>query len=140
MTKDEARELLKSRKLRTTAPRVAVVMALAEAKTPITYSGMLERLGSKDWDPATIFRNLVKLTESGIASIVDRVDGRDRYTLRTEGETHRHPHFVCEACGMVACLPATLGEKLAIEGRWADSVRQAVLQLRGACPDCRDTP
>ena len=115
LTKDEARKLLHDSALRVTAPRLAVLRVLAEAQNPLSHTEMLERLGETDWDPTTIYRNLVKLRDAGVAAVVSRVEGIDRYALAGAGEDgHRHPHFVCEDCGRVACLPAELAAPMSI--------------------------
>lgn len=137
ITKDEARRLLHDSTLRVTAPRIAVLRILSEARNPLSHTEVLERLGETDWDPATIYRNLVKLSDAGIASVVSRVGGINRYTLsRTGDDGHRHPHFVCEDCGRVVCLPPELTASISIEGPWAASIQKANFQLRGECPDC----
>ncbi|CAM2070069.1 Transcriptional repressor [Sulfidibacter corallicola] len=137
LTKDEARKLLHESALRVTAPRLAVLRVLAEAQNPLSHTEMLERLGETDWDPTTIYRNLIKLRDAGVATVVSRVEGIDRYALAGAGEDgHRHPHFVCEDCGRVACLPAELAAPMSMDGPWATSIQKATIQLRGACPDC----
>ena len=131
------RELLRAHGLRATAPRLAVLRLLASAEQPLSYTQVLELLGQTDWDPATIYRNLVKLSEAGVATIASRAGGLTRYALTSSrDEGHCHPHFVCDDCGRVACLPADLTASLSIEGRWSTSVKQAVVHLRGECPDC----
>ncbi len=140
ISKDKARRLLREHGLRATSPRLAVLMLLSQAKTPLSHSQVVERLGETDWDPATIFRNLIKLRDVGIAPVVTRVGGVDRYALSGQDDVtndHQHPHFVCDDCGQVACLPAQLTVSMADDGPWAESVAQAMVQLRGACPDCR---
>ena len=138
LSKDQAKALLREGGLRVTAPRVAVVRLLAVAEGPVSYSEVLLRLGDADWDPATIFRSLVKLREVGLAPVVSRADGTDRYVLATSAaDQHQHPHFVCEDCGRTACLPLDLPEGLVADlGPWSRSVKEATLQLRGECPDC----
>ena len=139
MTKEEARKLLQENGLRTTGPRLAVLALLAEADSPLSHSEVLERLGETDWDQATIYRNLVKLRDAGIAPVVSRVDGIDRYAMaRASGTGHLHPHFVCEDCGRIACLPAEVAESMsmAMPGPWGASIEKAMVQLRGECPDC----
>ena len=69
LTKDEIRELLRENGLRVTAPRVAVVGVLSEAEVPLSHTEVVQRLGDTDWDPATVYRNLVKLREAGIAPV-----------------------------------------------------------------------
>lgn len=137
ITKDEARKLLHESALRATGPRLAVLRVLAEAQNPLSHTEVLERLGETDWDPATIYRNLVKLRDAGVAPVVSRAEGIDRYALAEgQGDGHRHPHFVCEDCGRVACLPVELTASMSIDGPWAASIQKAMVQLRGECPDC----
>jgi Fur family ferric uptake transcriptional regulator len=140
ITRDEARKVLRDSGLRITAPRLAVLLALAEAQRPLSHTEVLERLGETDWDPATIYRNLVKLRDAGVAPVANRAEGIDRYALaEPQGDGHRHPHFVCDDCGRVACLPASLTASLAMDGRWAASIPRAMVQLRGECPDCLES-
>lgn len=103
----------------------------------MSYTDVLERLGDTDWDPATVFRNLVKLRNAGVAPVASRANGMDRYALATSsGDAHHHAHFLCDACGRVACLPAELTASLHMDGAWSASIARAVVQLRGECPDC----
>ena len=137
ITKGQAKTLLMERSLRVTAPRVAVLRVLAEAQIPLSHTEVLEQLGESDWDPATIYRNLVKLRDAGVATVVSRAEGIDRYVLAEAGDDdHRHAHFHCEDCGRVACLPADLTASLSIDGPWAPSIQKAMVQLLGECPEC----
>ena len=139
ISKEQAREWLRGRNLRVTSPRLAVVMALANAGKPMSHGDVLDSLGETDWDQATIYRNLVKLKEVGLAMVVSQAGGVDRYELDLGHEQgHRHPHFVCEDCGQVSCLPIEVASSLKMDGRWASSVAEALVQLRGECPDCRE--
>ena len=141
MTKEQAIQLLRDKGLRSTAPRIAVLMVLAKTKGPLSHTEMLEHLGDTDWDPATIYRNLVKLRDAGLAPVVNRTDGIDRYALAgSHGHNHQHPHFVCDDCGLIACLPADVTPPLSKDDRWGPSVQKAMVELRGECPDCIETP
>ena len=135
--KEQERKILQERGLRVTAPRLAVLRVLKSAKSPLSHSEVLECLAKTDWDPATVYRNLVKLRDTGIAIVVSRADGIDRYALAlTDGDNRRHPHFVCDDCSHVSCLPDDLSHSLSTKGRWAASFRNATIQLCGKCPDC----
>ncbi|MEM6532995.1 MAG: transcriptional repressor [Myxococcota bacterium] len=135
INEDEARELLREHGLRATGPRVAIVLVLAQAPNPLSHSEVLEHLGETEWDPSTIYRNLVKLRDSGVAPMVSRADGVDRYAF-DHGDGHRHPHFFCEICGRVTCLPEEVTASLATQGAWAPALRTASVHLHGTCPDC----
>lgn len=136
ISKEQARRVLQEQGLRATAPRLAVLRVLSDSSDPLSHTEVLERLGETDWDPATIYRNLVKLRDAGVAPVVSRAEGIDRYALAASHDAHRHPHFVCADCGRVACLPAELTASMSIEGPWSASVEKAMVQLRGECPDC----
>ena len=137
LSKNEARKRLQESALRVTGPRVAVLRVLASAERPLSYTEVLECLGETDCCPTTIYRNLVKLREAGLAPVVSTAEGVDRYSLADGREdSHLHPHFVCDKCSLVACLPEELGSSVAIDGPWAASIQTAALQLRGDCPDC----
>ena len=137
--KGEARRLLQNKGLRITAPRLAVLRVLFDAQRPLAHKEVLDRMGDSDWDPATIYRNLVKFREVGLAVVASRADGLDRYEMAgRHGADHMHPHFVCDDCGQVKCLPIEIAPTLPVDGRWADSIARAALQLRGECPDCLD--
>ena len=141
LTKEETRLRLHESGLRVTAPRMAVLGVLADAEHPLSHTEVLERLGETDWDPATIYRNLVKLRDAGVAAVVSRLEGIDRYALAGERDDgHRHPHFLCEDCGRIACLPAEITDSMTVDGPWAESIKRAMVQLRGECPDCLTQP
>lgn len=139
MTKDEARSLLKTHGLRSTGPRIAVLRILSGSERPLSYREVHGCVTDMGWDPTTIYRNLVKLRDAGVASVVSRAAGIDRYALVDTPEApHRHAHFLCEDCGLLACLPADVMSSTAAEGPWAASIEHAAVQLRGTCPDCLD--
>ena len=139
MNEETARAQLRAHKLRVTAPRVAVLTALAEANHALSYTQMAQLLSDSSYDPATIYRNLIKLKESGLAKVVSRVDGVCLYKLSTaDQDDHQHPHFICDDCGDISCLPIDFTTSMKLEGPWSKPVRLAQIQLRGECPDCID--
>ncbi|MFT6396609.1 MAG: Fur family ferric uptake transcriptional regulator [Bradymonadia bacterium] len=136
IAKDTARAVIKDAGLRVTAPRIAVLRVLSGAERPLSHTDVLIELGESDWDPATIYRNLIKLRDADLIRVVSRVEGIDRYAFASSPkDEHRHPHFVCDDCGRVECLPAAA---ITLDGPWAASVSNAEVQLRGECPDCLD--
>ena len=140
MTTDEAKALLKERGLRVTAPRVAVLRVLAAADAPLSHSEAVELLGDADWDPATIYRNLVKLRDAGLAPVVSRAGGIDRYALASSQHAgpHQHPHFVCDDCGKVEPFEdEALEEAIHHIRRKGFSLESHEVTLHGHCAECR---
>ena len=89
-----------------------------------------------DWDPPCV-SGVLKLKEADIAPVVSRADGIDRYALHSEaGTAHEHPHFSCDDCGQLTCLPEDIANIGALEEAWAHAVQNAKIQIRGHCPDC----
>ena len=67
--KDEARQLLYERDLSRTAPRLAVLLILANAQNPLSHTEVLQRQIETNSHPVTITRNLVKLKDAGVAPL-----------------------------------------------------------------------
>ena len=137
---DEWKEMLRSRGLRATAPRLAVLGVLSRATSPMSHGEVAEALEDEPWDPATVYRNLIDLSD---ASLVRRSDmgqvWRFEAAFLEEEGAHElgHPHFVCTDCGTVACVDDV---EICVKKRAQVPKavkRQAVeIQLRGLCDDC----
>lgn len=143
LTAAEAKELLKATDLRATAPRIAVMQLLAEEGRPLSHTEVVQRLGGGEWDQATLYRNLIKLTEVGLARVASEAAGIKRYELRGAPHSPRqlHPHFVCSGCGGVSCLPETTitqdtAALLALGDGWQEATLAASVHFVGRCPSC----
>jgi Fur family ferric uptake transcriptional regulator len=136
LTDDAARTLLSSRGLRVTEQRLAVVRELSRTRAPVSHPELTERLSGTGLDRATVYRNLLTLTEAGLLVRTQLGDGVWRFELpRDTGAAHgEHAHFVCNDCGDVSCLP---DDAVAVKSR---TVRSHVteVQLRGRCATCAD--
>jgi len=123
-----------SRGLRVTEQRVALLLALAKVKAPISHPELTERMAGGGLDRATIYRNLITLAEAGVIVRAQLGDLVWRYELpRTLTSDHsHHPHLVCSECGNVCCLPAGT-VKLQGEASRSEVVE---VQLRGRCVSC----
>ncbi len=114
-----------------------MLQAMGEAERPLSHAEVADRLGGEEapWDRATVYRNLVALVEVGLLRVASQAHGVIRYEL-IEGESDTgHPHFVCEECGIVSCLPATDIELPRI-AKWNKALQRAKVQWVGQCPSC----
>lgn len=134
----EIRELLRSRGLRGTASRIAVLVVLHEHRGPMTHEQLMEQLGPAGHDKASVWRILSDLAEIGLLRRMDLGDRVWRYELLDECRalTDDHPHFLCEQCGDVSCLPPL--ELRAPEGALPKELLGADFQVRimGTCGTC----
>lgn len=131
---DDLRELLVGRGIRVTEQRMVILRELAKLRIPTSHPELTERLSGFDLDRATIYRNLLSLTEAGILVKTQLGDNVWRFELPQSASAQHgeHPHFVCNDCGTVACLPAG---SVALRGE-ATRNEVAEVQLRGRCTDC----
>lgn len=136
--REQIRAELREAGLRATAPRVAVLLALRSSTRPLSHAEVVEVIDSKDWDQATLFRNLIKLQEHDFARVASSALGVTRFEAIEPGElAHVHPHFACRDCNRVKCVrEASL--KIPKSGRWKEALQDADLQLVGRCPECRE--
>jgi Fur family transcriptional regulator, ferric uptake regulator len=131
---DHLRELLVDKHLRVTEQRMAILRELAKQRIPASHPELTERLAGDSLDRTTIYRNLVSLTEAGLLVKTRLGDNVWRFQLPHMSSTGHgsHPHFVCNDCGDVACLPESA---VALHD---EAIRHQVkeIQLRGRCVAC----
>lgn len=138
-TLDSIRATLKDGGLRKTAPRVAVLRSLMQSQTPVSHAELVERLAPEGFDPTTIYRNLKDLADAGIVSRRDLGDHTWRFELQGEGPPHarEHPHFLCEDCGVVACLETSRVNIAPGPGAPRSVGKGGVeIQVKGRCDRC----
>jgi Fur family ferric uptake transcriptional regulator len=131
---DDLRALLTGKGIRVTEQRMAILRELAKLRLPTSHPELTERLAGAGLDRATVYRNLLSLTEAGLLVRTQLGDAVWRFELPSERSTgHReHPHFVCNDCGDVACLPESA---VTVRGN-AMRAQIAEIQLRGRCVSC----
>lgn len=138
----ETKQRLRDLGLKVTPPRLAVLRVLELADRPLSHAEVVARLpsqqpsaGEAQWDRATVYRNLIALAGVGLARITSHAGGIGRYELVRQRQECTHPHFVCDDCGVVSCLPeAEVVTKR--NTRWSESLRTAEVQFVGRCPSC----
>ena len=103
----ELRSSLRSKGLRATGARLAVMLLLHEQQAPMSHEQLMTGLGKGAFDPASIWRLLSDLTDAGVLRRMDLGDRIYRFELFDDCRdvAHDHGHFLCEDCGDVSCLP-----------------------------------
>lgn len=141
---DDLRAQLRGVGLRATTPRLAVLRSLVEATTPQSHADLVERLSPEGWDRATIYRNLTDLAEAGLARRTDLGDHVWRFEVRRAGRGNEpghtqasHPHFLCNECGDVVCLPDASVQLTPARGAPRALRKKGLeIQIRGRCNRC----
>ena len=130
----DLRQLLVAKSIRVTGQRMAILRELAQLRHPASHPELAERLRDAGLDRATVYRNLLSLTTAGLLVRTQLGDNVWRFQLPGGRSTEHgaHPHFVCNDCGDVACLP----ESAVALGMEASRNEVAEIQLRGRCEAC----
>lgn len=136
----DIRNEIRAAGMRSTAPRISVLERLRRADSPLSHAEITEELLPLGFDRATIYRNLVDLAEAGLVSRVELGDHVWRYEVRgpepREGEGE-HPHFVCNDCGTVSCLPTVSVDIRPAPGSRRSPVAEVSdIVLKGRCESC----
>lgn len=126
---------------RLTPQRRAVFDVLRASHDHPTAREVFERVQriSPEIGPATVYRSLALLVESGQALELALGGGA---SARYDANTARHDHLVCQGCGRAVDIDTPVSART-VSGLEADSgfaVTGYDLQFRGLCPDCRPEP
>ena len=135
---ERLRSQLRDAGLRCTAARVAVLQRLERATAPVTHAELAGELVPEGFDQATIFRNLVDLTEADLVTRTELGDHVWLFELRDPDHPGDggHPHFVCVDCGGVTCL-ADVDFDTRTKKRAATIGQVTEVLLKGHCNACR---
>jgi Fur family transcriptional regulator, ferric uptake regulator len=130
---------LHSAGLRRTGARVAVLAQLEAASAPLTHGDLVEMLGHLGYDRATLYRNLMDLVGAGLVTREDLGHLWRFELVRGASRDHRseHPHFLCNECGEVSCLPDGAVHVVPIRGAPRALRRRSIeVQIKGRCDAC----
>jgi Fur family transcriptional regulator, ferric uptake regulator len=127
---------------RSSAPRAAVVGALAEVGCGVTareIGDLLHRRGDRV-GVASIYRALELLEQEGLVQRFDVGENAARYEPALPSGEHHH-HLVCERCGEVKAFEdEDLERAIKRLARRVDfEIDGHDVTLRGECPQCRES-
>ena len=137
--KQELKRALREVGLRATNARALVLGCLMDAGRPLTHAEVCDLPGEHGYDRATLYRNLVDLTQAGLVTRTDLGDHLWRFEVAGAEGHHAgaHAHFVCQECGDVSCLPDDSVSLNAWRGAPKSLKQKNVeIQIRGVCNDC----
>jgi Fur family ferric uptake transcriptional regulator len=136
----DLRQTLRDAGLRATLPRLAVLRQLMEGRAALSHGEVAERLES-EFDRATVYRNLMDLTNAELVRRTDLGDHTWRFEWigRNAHAEAAHPHFICGSCGTVTCLPEDAVSVKTPPGapRALRKKKGVAVQLRGLCDACQ---
>lgn len=134
----EVAQRLRSRSLKMTHQRQAVLTVLQREQRPLTIREIHELLDTAG-DLATVYRTMHVLQEAHLVSRCDFRDGVARFEVSCACGALHHYHVICNNCGEVRGVeiefPDTMMEEIASQSRY--SHLSPHVEFFGVCPACR---
>lgn len=142
-SKEEARrrierlkEALRLAGVKLTHQRLEICREIAEADdhpdAETVYAGVRERIPTVSLD--TVYRTLHLLLDLGLIEML----GASRESMRFDGNTTPHHHFMCEKCGRVHDFQSDELDRLIVPADVTalGTVRRIQVDLKGICHNC----
>jgi Fur family ferric uptake transcriptional regulator len=130
-------ELLRSRGLRVTGPRVAVLDVL-EKRSHLSAEEVAAEVRARHGTVSTqaVYDVLHTLSSVGLLRAIEPAGSATRYERRV-GDNHHH--LVCRQCGSVHDVPCVTGAAPCLEPSETAGFRvdEAEVTFWGICPDCQ---
>jgi len=129
--------LFRKADIRQTKKRRLILETLHDFSLPFSAYDLHKKLSETEKiDLATVYRSLNLFYEKGLLRIVSKTGDFVRYEVNCE-HNPEHPHFICESCDSVECLPAS---KVCDISKMASGkkVTHAQITLRGICEQCQE--
>jgi Fur family ferric uptake transcriptional regulator len=137
--REEHRIVLRTKGLRATPARVAILAAIEDSTVPITHQELTTQLDTLGLDKSTIFRGLQDLTEANLLRRLELGDHVWRYEIagvNPEHDSQPHPHLLCVDCGNIRCL-----NESEVQIHLSPELGQVVdVLIKGHCTNCMEGP
>ncbi len=98
------RDILHQKGLKATPLREKLIQVLKKGQGPMSVEEIGKKLKGIDFDQASLFRSLKKLSEAGVLSVVNLGEGFLRYEFVCLTHDHHH-HVMCDSCKKITILP-----------------------------------
>jgi len=135
---NDVRDLLRSRGLRWTPQRRALIEVLASTHGHVTGSELVVRCREVDPGtiPSTVYRTLDVLEELGLVRHGHGADGREEFHVLPEAE---HGHLYCGSCGRSWEIDMEEGSNIvqSVATQHDFAVDLSHVTIVGRCADCR---
>jgi Fur family transcriptional regulator, ferric uptake regulator len=127
---------LRERGGRVTVPRRAIIRALLEADDHVTADALVDavRTAHPEIHLSTVYRTVERLTALGVINHVHLGHGPAVYHLAADS----HHHLVCDGCGAIIELPASVFDALGqrVERDYGFRLDSHHFALGGHCRSC----
>lgn len=132
------KDLLRSRELKATVPRLNLLLTMQEYESAMPYSAIQKSM--KSIDRVTLYRTLESLKEQGIIHKAFQENNETYYAIcdnkcGKHQHHHDHIHFKCEQCKSVTCEQSTRALKISIPNY---EINKISIHIEGICKLCKE--
>ena len=133
--KEEAIKILRSSKLRQTAPRIAILTAMLQANAPLTQEQIAEHIGPSAPNKTTIYRTLMNLVEKNLVHKAFLHERTWHFELAHHCGQHQcHPHFTCSQCRQTQCMTSVSAPLIKLPEGF--QIHRQQIRIEGLCSTC----
>lgn len=139
MSERDIVELLRRHAIRPTALRVALCRLFVNGPAVLSAPQALARLRQQQRvHKVTVYRNLELFQKQGLLRPL-HLGGRSCYYELVNRLSQSHPHFQCQVCGEVQCLPPVDPQKFwqLLAGPAGNLAQRLDIFVTGLCRRCR---
>lgn len=133
---DLFKESIRSKGLRITPARVAILKVLDVAQKPLDISSILQALvkNKVDADQATVYRIIENFIEKDLVKRLQFQEKKFYY----ETKNYDHHHAMCTSCGKIEDISQCSIDRVEreIEKTKGFKVKNHSLEFFGTCPEC----
>ena len=133
---DSVEKLLKSRSLRVTPARVAILGFLNNQSKPVSVDALEKGIKKNNIDQSTIYRTVNTLLQEGILREL-RLSKEKVFIEIADADHH---HIVCTSCGFIeetdGCITEGIEKKTLSKSKKFKSIESHSLEFFGLCHSC----
>jgi Fe2+ or Zn2+ uptake regulation protein len=136
----ETTDILRSRNLRVTRKKTAILREILGSDRPLNAAELHQRVSvALPIDLATVYRTLSVLSAKGLLREISDGSGTLYYEIAC---VHNpvHPHFRCLQCRKITCLGTLTGASASAMAKYAKGceIEEISITLSGICGKCRE--
>ncbi len=144
MPNSESSKILKSRQLKATHGRIAVLDSFLTENTALSHADLELKLKETDVNRVTIYRILDCFVEKNILHKVSSEQANQLFALNKHQDsidnqvsTHKHAHFICDKCEKIECfdLPTNVTEQQ-VYTKIGYAISSIDITVHGFCKNC----
>lgn len=128
--------LLRKAGMKATPGHLEILSLIFKSRKPISSQDVIDSIG-KQLNPATVYRCITKLKNSGI---IRQIDLRQNHAQYEFFDMAHHHHIICTSCGRIEdiedCNLPAMHEQILSQTKQFTNIHHHSLEFYGLCKKC----